>query len=200
MRVLLTGQLPYSLAFVIVVRARASTIVLNDPTAIKINRDTHPSNKTAVTLLMLHASLCVLWAILAGKPRDDWLDLPFVTIMGINQYCINPLITVATAAAFVIQESVAGRSQSPSALNRTTLLPQAALFLVLAVSWPFRFKVPQNLRYPGWVLEEWYPLVGWVCVNNAIIAIGQGILLYADSGRGDREVEQNGERRLLLAA
>ena len=27
------------------------------------------------------------------------------------------------------------------------------------------------------VLTQWYPWVGWACVNNAVVAIGQGILL-----------------------
>lgn len=54
---------------------------------------------TAVTLLSGHAALCMFWAIVAGTPRDDCLDLPFVVIMGINHACIKPLITVTTGVA-----------------------------------------------------------------------------------------------------
>ncbi|KAJ4375997.1 hypothetical protein N0V83_001277 [Neocucurbitaria cava] len=164
------------------------------------NVRTFPSNKTVVTLLTLHASLCVFWAILAGQPRDDWADLPFVTIMGINEYCINPVITIATGVAFALQAGTARETQGPSALNQTTLLLQAVVFLALAVSWPFRIKVPQNLRSQGnlWLLQDWYPLVGWTCINNAVIAIGQGIVLYAASRRADSGVEPEGERQALL--
>lgn len=159
-----------------------------------------PSTKTAVTLLTLHASLCVFWAILAGQPTKDWLDLPFVTIMSLNYYCINPIITIATGIAFVLQVSTTRETQGPSALNHITLLLQAVVFLALAVSWPFRFKLPQELRSQSdlWLLDEWYPLVGWTCVNNAIIAIGQGFVLYAAFGRGNSGVEPIGERQALL--
>lgn len=161
---------------------------------------TFPSNKTAVTLLTLHASLCVFWAILAGHPRDDWVDLPFVTIMGINEYCINPIITIVTGVAFALQAKTARESRGLSALSRTTLLLQTVVFLALAVSWPFRFKVPQNLRSQGslWFLREWYPLVGWTCINNAVITMGQGIVLYAASRRAESGVAPAGEREALL--
>jgi len=120
--------------------------------------------------------------------------------MGINQYCINPVITIATVVAFALQAGTARETQGPSALNRTTLLLQAVVFLALAVSWPFRFKVPQNLRSGGnlWLLEEWYPLVGWTCINSAVIAIGQDIVLYAASTTADNGVEPDGERQALL--
>ncbi|KAF2825178.1 hypothetical protein CC86DRAFT_419012 [Ophiobolus disseminans] len=159
-----------------------------------------PSNKTAVTLLTLHASLCVFWAILAGHPRDDWADLPFVTIMGINKYWINPIVTVATGVAFALQAGTAKKRRGPWVLSRTTLLLQVVVFLALAVSWPFRFKVPQNLRSQGnfWLLKEWHPLVGWTCINNAVIAVGQGIVLYAATRRVDSGVASAGEREALL--
>lgn len=191
------------LAFLLVVRTGAQTNLQRGPataTTTTTNDSTFPSNKTAVTLLTLHASLCVFWAILAGQPRDDWLDLPFVTIMGINEYCINPLVTIATGVAFALQIGTAKESQGTSAVNRTTLLPQAVIFLALAVSWPFRFQVPKNLRSQGnwWLVEEWYPLVGWTCINNAVIAIGQGIVLYAASRRADSGEEPDRERQALL--
>jgi hypothetical protein len=147
-----------------------------------------PSNKTAITLLVTHTSLCVFWALLAGKPRDDWLDLPVVTIMGINQYCINPVITITTIFAFALQVQTASQIQGPSASNQMTLLLQIFVFFTLAVSWPHRFRVPRNLylRADVWWLEVWYPLVGWACVNNAVIAVGQSMVLYtihrAESG------------------
>lgn len=179
-------------------RTRAQTDLEDDQTS--PDDDNSPSNKTAITLLTLHASLCIFWALLAGTPRDDWLDLPFVTIMGVNQYVINPIISIATAMAFVVQHGTTRDVEGQSALTRTTLLPHLLVFLALAVSWPFRFQVPQNLLVQDnwWILTEWYPLVGWTCVNNAVIAFGQGILLYAMAGRSDGGVQSNREREALL--
>lgn len=51
----------------------------------------YPSTRTAVLLLDLHALLSVSWAVFAGKPSKDWLDLIFPLIMVFNYVCINPL-------------------------------------------------------------------------------------------------------------
>lgn len=175
--------------------------VLTMTATIETDGRTFPSKKTAITLLTLHATVCVFWAILAGQPRDDWADLPFVTIMGINEYCINPIITIATAVAFALQTGTTRETQGPSALSRTTLLLQAVVFLVLAVSWPIRFKVPQNLWTQDdlQLLQVWYPLVGWTCINNAIIAIGYSIVQYAASSRVNSSAGQDREREALLS-
>lgn len=142
-----------------------------------------PSATTAILLIELHAVLCAFWAALAGTPRDDWLDLPFVTIMGINYAIINPLFTIATGVACGLQASAAGATQGRTALSRTTLVPQIILYLALAVLWPVRFRLPQNLKESElWLVYDWYPLVGWPCVNNALIAAGQCIVLHAVGG------------------
>lgn len=144
---------------------------------------TDTSARTAIILLGLHAVLCAFWAVLAGKPTRDWLDLPFVTIMGINYMFINPLITIATGAAHGLQASEAGMTQDRTALSQTTLVLQIIVFSALAVSWPFRFRLPENLRGPElWLVYDWYPHVGWPCVNNALIAAGQCLVLYAVGG------------------
>jgi hypothetical protein len=159
-----------------------------------------PSNKAAATLLLTHASLCIFWALLAGQPRDDWLDLPFVTIMGINQYCINPIITITAIVAFSLQARTANQTRGRSSLNQMSLALQIFVFLALAVSWPFRFRVPRNLylRVDVWWLEVWYPLVGWTCVNSAVIAFGQIIVLYAVFRVGSG-AEMGEERQALLS-
>jgi hypothetical protein len=178
------------------VRARTQVDSQNDSTTAQ-NDTAFPSNKTAITLLTLHASLCIFWALFAGTPSKDWLDLHFVGIMGFNQYLINPIITIATGIAFALQARET--THSPSALNRTALLLQAIAFLALAVSWPFRFQVPHRMRERGflWLLQVWYPLVGWACVNNALIAVGQAFLVYAASGGGGAP---NAERQVLLGS
>jgi hypothetical protein len=120
--------------------------------------------------------------------------------MGINQYCINPIITITTVVAFALQFETAQATQGWSALNGATLLPQIVVFSALAVSWPFRFKVPPNLRSEGsvWLLTEWYPLVGWTCINNSIVAIGQAIVLYAVLGGSAGRARLGSEREALL--
>lgn len=138
-------------------------------------------------------------ALLAGQPRDDWLDLPFVTIMSVNEIIINPLITVTTAIAFALQVATTRAAQGPSALSRMALLLQAATFLVLAVLWPFRFKMPRNLSHSRgvWVLDEWYPHVGWSCINNAIVAVGECIVLYT-AAKDNSGMQSVGEEQSLL--
>lgn len=135
-------------------------------------------------LLVVHAALCVLWAILAGKPSRDWLDLPFVVIMSINYACINPLVTIATGVAYGLQASTTGATQGLISLSRRTLVLQIVVFSALAVMWPIRFKIPQNLKGSSlWLVFDWYPLVGWACVNNALIAVGQCLVLHAAGSR-----------------
>lgn len=186
---LLTSASSYSLAFLLIIRTRASDHVF-------------PSNKTAITLLTLHGSLCIFCAVLAGQPQDNWLDLQFTMIMDAHEYCINPIITITTGVAFALQASTTRVAHGPTVFNPSLLLLQAVMFLGLALSWPVRFQVPQNLRdsYRGnwFLLEEWYPLVGWACINNAVIAIGQGTVLYIAAINADNVVELIGERQPLL--
>lgn len=182
----------YSLGFVLVVRGSENGIVEADSTTEATTEQTtdptttngtSPSARTTVTLLALHAALCMFWAILAGTPRKDWLDLSFVVIMSINYACINPLITIATGVAYRLQASATGASQSRTALSRTSLVLQIITFLTLAVLWPVRFRLPQRRKGTSlWLLFDWYPLVGWSCVNNALIAVGQCIVLHAIDG------------------
>jgi hypothetical protein len=160
------------------------------------------STRTAIMLLTTHATLCVFWTVLAGTPTDDPFDLPFVTIMSAQQTVINAIITVTTGVAFALQFHAVEATQGASALSRTALFLPAILFLALAVSWPFRFQVPLNLQRDRgglwWILVEWYPQVGWPCVNSAVIAIGHGALIYALSGTTASGVEPGTEREALL--
>lgn len=159
-----------------------------------------PSGGTAFVLVVVHASLCILWAILAGKPTRDWLDLPFVVIMGINLACINPLFTVATIVAYGLQAGATVAPQDRNALSRTTVVLQIIVFSALAVLWPLRLTLPQYLKGNLWVVYDWYPLVGWPCVNNALIAVGQCIVLYNFDGTARSEAQlTSGETEPLLA-
>lgn len=120
--------------------------------------------------------------------------------MGINYACINPLFTVATAVAYGLQASAAGETHGRTALSRTTLVLQIIVFLALAVVWPFRFSLPENLKGNLWVVYDWYPLVGWAGVNNALVAAGQGIVLYnVDDTARSGEQSMSRETQPLLA-
>jgi hypothetical protein len=79
---------------------------------------------------------------------------------------------------------------------------QVALFLALATFWLFRLRLPRNLRGGDWwVVTEWYPQVGWACVNNGIIAVGSVLVLYIGSGgESDSGGRLPGERDALLGS
>ncbi|KAL2807694.1 hypothetical protein BJX63DRAFT_411386 [Aspergillus granulosus] len=105
-------------------------------------------------------------------------------------------------------------SSSPNgSLSLLGLAVQYVLFIVLAVSWIFRVSFPPLPDGAHWwssssVLEVWYELVGSIAVDNAVFAIGQGILLYLAckkercDGDADGQVEGEegfaGEREPLL--
>lgn len=148
------------------------------------------SNKTCLRVLASHAAMTILIIAITPAPREDWLDLPFVTLMSLNQYIVNPLVTILTVTAFYVQLTSA-TTASP-ALNRKSIAYLAVIHVLLAISWFWRFKVPKNrwqCRY-SWVLEEWYPLVGWAGVNCAVTALGWIALFLSMYGRGaNREGE-----------
>lgn len=106
--------------------------------------------------------------------------------MFINYAFINPLFTIATGVAYGLQASATGAPQDRTALSRMTIVLQIIVFLALAVLWPVRLRLPQNRKsdddLPVWLVYGWYPLVGWPCVNSALIAVGQCIVLYAVGG------------------
>jgi hypothetical protein len=140
-------------------------------------------------------------------------NIAFLIIMSANSYIAIPLSTLAILAAFACQirhssRGSTSRTRSSSftsldALSLRALALQGVVFLALAVLWPFRLRLPTNLSGGGWwwVGTEWYPQVGWACVNNAVVAVGQFVVLYvvvrAESG-GDGRV--GGERRALLGS
>jgi hypothetical protein len=84
--------------------------------------------------------------VTAETSTGDWVDLYFIWIRDFQQIIINPVITVTIGIAFALQVWIVKAARGPSALSRTTLLLPVVLFLALAVSWPFRFQVPQHLK------------------------------------------------------
>jgi hypothetical protein len=172
--------------------------------------DKSMSGRSAVTLIILHAALSVALAIVAGKPARQLNNIAFLIIMSAENYIAIPLSTLATLAASAYQirrsgsssESAASRKKPPNALSARVLALQVALFLALALSWPSRLRLPRNLRVGDWwVVTEWYPQVGWACINNGIIAVGSVLVLYFGSGgESDRGGRLPGDRDALLGS
>lgn len=136
----------------------------------------------AVSLLILHVLLFILSVAAEGRPED----VVFNIIRNINAAVINPLFALMTIVAFFYQARVVPSAGQPNALSNRTLGLHFFTFLLLAISWPFRLILPPNMWQLGSkpaILLEWYPWVGWACVNNAIFAIGQGMILLLYSGR-----------------
>jgi hypothetical protein len=170
------------------------------------SHDKSTSGRTAVTLVIFHAAISATFAVIAGKPRRRWDNLAFLIIMSANSYIAIPLSTLATLAAFACQirrsngELATSRENSPNSLSTRVLALQVVLFLSLALFWPFRLTLPRNLRHDDWwLVTEWYPQVGWACVNNAVFAAESVFVLYLGSGVGSEGSERSpGERQALL--
>jgi hypothetical protein len=167
------------------------------------------SGITAIALILLHAALSVGFAIMAGKPARQLNNIAFLIIMSANNYIAIPVSTIATLGAFAYQinssnsKSAGSGTRSSNALSTRSLALQGIVFLALAVLWPLRFTLPRNLRAgEWWKVTEWYAQVGWACVNNAVVAVGQFLVVYtvssADSdGAGSLS---GGERHALLGS
>ena len=172
---------PTSLALVISLPASASPISTQPPSAFS---HSSMSKKVAVSLWIAYVLLFILAIVAGGRPQD----LVFNIIRNLNAKIANPIFTLLATVAFFFQASITWPARDLGVLSKGTLSLQCIIYLLLAVSWPFRLILPPNMWLLGskpTLLMEWYPWVGWACVNNTIIAIGQGALLFAISQVGD---------------
>lgn len=162
-------------------------------------RSTPTSGQIVVVLLMLHAFLFLLSIPVGGRHQDTI----FIIICNLNAGIANPIITIAAAVAYMLQAIATNNAQGLGALSNLSLVLQVATFLALAVLWPFRLVLPENLWEVGpqpvlWT--QWYPWVGWACVNSAAVAIGQVGVLYVGLGLGDGNPRSASERQALLTS
>lgn len=162
--------------------------------------------KTAVISPLGHAALSIVFAIIAGKPAERWVNPAFFFIAAANNYIAIPLSTLTILVTFACQvrssssrvlatnSGVSTASSHQGALSTRALALQSVVFLALAVLGPFRFGCPRySYDWDLWVVTEWYPQAGWPCVNNFFVAVGQFLVLDFDSaGR------PAGERQALL--
>ncbi|TQV90106.1 hypothetical protein IF1G_11215 [Cordyceps javanica] len=152
----------------------------------------------AVLLWILHAVLFLLSIPIGGRAED----IVFNIIRNINAVFINPLFTlIATIAVFT---QVRAMPNQLMGCSHWTLGAQSFTYLILAISWPFRLILPPNMWGPGSKpdqLLQWYRWVGWACVNNAILAIGQGVMLFLSISRvADGHLNLADERRPLIGS
>ena len=130
-------------------------------------------------------------------------DIVFNIIRNLNAGIANPILTLLGVVAFIIQARVTWRTQELDALSELTLALQVIIFLLLAVSWPFRLILPPNMWSLGHqpaILLEWYPWVGWACVNSAVVAIGQATVLYVACQSRHSASSSVSERQHLVAS
>lgn len=159
------------------------------------------TKKTTITLLIVHAVLFALAVYISPRPQEA-MDISFNIICGMIFFVVNPLLLLALLLSFLLQAR-ATLDDGTGSLSNQTVLFQGMVFAGLAVTWPFRLILPQNM----WevrplnpvVLTTWYPWVGWACVNSAVVAIGSVIFLFIAS-KSDVQSGSAAERRALLAA
>jgi hypothetical protein len=140
-----------------------------------------------------------------GYPSNDLYRLWFGALYhGIHTLFLSWIITGFGVAAvfFQVRKTV---TLSPSqALSRVGQAAQAVVFALAAVSWVMRVRFPWELldghQVTFGVIVTWYELVGWAAVDNAVFALGQGVLLGVVS-RHKVKVEETseGEAQPLLS-
>jgi hypothetical protein len=139
------------------------------------------SGRTPLILLLIHAALLFIYPPIGGSGGDDYFF--FFIIAGFDYWIVNPLITISIAIALIHQATMTWSHRGETALSPIALALQVVLYLGLAIAWPYRLALPANL-WPRegptleWICAEWYPVVGWACVNNAMIALGQAVVLF----------------------
>lgn len=189
-----------SLVLLVIILKTPSYSPTNDATAERSTRPAFFSGWRPLILLLLHAMLFFLYPPFGGT-ADDYA---FFLIAGFDYYIVNPLTTLSIAIALTHQANTTWKHQGETALSPTALASQAVLYLGLAISWPYRLALPHNLWSWetvsfGWICSEWYPVVGWACVNNAILALGQAVVFFVWYCRHDGNACVAEEERPLLA-
>lgn len=150
----------------------------------------------AATLTILTHILLFIYTIPSGDSTDD---IVLIITVNINMMVVNLLTSAATALAYICQTYTTVRRNDTGALSTTTLGLHVTVSAALAATWPFRLVLDEDLWPPeGWVWT-WYRWVGWACVNSAIAAMGQAIVLSAALGVGTGTSTSSGESQPLLA-
>ncbi|RAK75898.1 PQ-loop repeat-containing protein [Aspergillus fijiensis CBS 313.89] len=120
--------------------------------------------------------------------QDPDADLTHAIFSGCHLLYVNPAVPWLGLGAFLCQVVALIRSgpQHPSGISVRGLGAQAAVFLLLAGTWPFRVTCPPfpedySLSWP--LVYAWFLWVGWPAVDSLIFAVGQGLLFLLAARR-----------------
>lgn len=154
----------------------------------------------SAAILLIHAMLFLSTATLDGRPSDRFSVLSIT--FNIAACVVNPLATFFLTVGLILQLMVS-RSSHADGLSGIALITHCVVFSILALSWPCRLVLPKSLwkaQSAGpLVITKWYPLVGSVCINNGIIAMGAGLALWIKIGKhAGKRSPDSGESEALL--
>lgn len=111
----------------------------------------------------------------------EWYGVLFIAPM---LYVVGPMMQILGLAALRAQAlEIRSRNSSDaadSALSVRGLVVQAAIFLLVGVSFVWRIKVPSEELDEHFIvnLHMWYWTVGWATINNVVFAVAQGVLAW----------------------
>ena len=119
---------------------------------------------------------------------------PIALFQGLHAVILLPFLTTIPLVIGIIKQA----RMPLQTQSLTGLKLQTAAFMLSAVSWVPRVSVPWDLYLDGGhpiilIINAWYHMVGFVAVNDAVFALGQGILLWLSlrqirlAGGGERQ-------------
>lgn len=111
-----------------------------------------------------------------------------------------PMVQVLAFDAFRAQ-SIETRSRgSGGALDVQGMVIQAVVFLLVGISFLYRFRMPSEgwnvIEHWFFHVQDWYWMFGWATINNVIFALGQGRLAWIVW----RQQNSNRSERIVLLA
>lgn len=113
-------------------------------------------------------------------------------VIGSLLYFVGPLVQLSGVVALWAQARTIMSTEPPIALSVEGLLDQSLVFLLIGISFSFRFQMDPEYSNPYFIvyLRDWYWSLGWATINNIIFAFGQGVLaIIACRYRSNRSEE-----------
>jgi hypothetical protein len=109
----------------------------------------------------------------------EWYGVLF---LGPMLYVVGPMVQILGLVALRAQarEIKSRSSETVDALSMRGLVAQAAIFLLVGISFVFRIRVPSEELDEHLIvnLRMWYWTVGWATINNLIFTVAQGVLAW----------------------
>jgi hypothetical protein len=137
------------------------------------------------------------------RPNCSVMDRdPIAFFEGVHNFYFLPIIITLLVLGFYEQARLPLLN-----LNITWLKLQAVMFALSAVTWTLRLYFPWKifLEQPRGsvpiylVIPSWWQMVGFIASNDAIFAIGQGVLLRLALRQRRRVEAFDAERQPLLS-